>query len=75
MIIGIFNNNYQNCQNKVTKSMIRKIKMNTKIIANNCLIVNRLVIIKNNNKTFIKKYIEIIENKSQLLFKFFEFGA
>ena len=59
---------------KVTKSMIRMIKINTKIIANNYLIINRLII-KNNNKTFINKYIRIIENKSQLLFKFFEFGA
>ena len=49
------------------------IKINTKIIANNQLIVKRVVIIKNNNKTVINKYIEIIENKSQLLFKNFFF--
>ena len=54
--------------------MIRMIKIITKIIGNNYLIINRLII-KNNNKTFINKYIKIIENKSQLLFKFFEFGA
>ena len=59
---------------KVTKSKIKMIKISTKIIANDYLIINRLII-KNNNKTFINKYFKIIENNTQLLFKFFEFGA
>ena len=60
---------------KVTKTIIGIIKINTKVIANNYLIVNRVFIIKNNNKTVINKYIEIIENKSQLLFKFLKYGT